>query len=133
MIIPHLHLLLSGAKHEKPNTWDRKWFSIGGIAKIEFYDSSMGAKYYLGDKMAREYNEIIFCKDLTPLMSQKLDIWRWEGHSACFYAYPIGSWSTMLLDKKGLYLIFENIAPRQNRHVFLYTVGLERPQSSWSG
>ncbi len=64
--IPHIHLLLSGAKYQKPNEWERKWFSMAGIAMIELYDSNMGAKYYLGEKFARGDNEVIFSKDLTP-------------------------------------------------------------------
>ena len=62
--IPHIHLLLSGAKYEKPNEWEGKWFSIAGIAMIELYDSNMGAKYYLGEKIARGYSEMKFSKGL---------------------------------------------------------------------
>ena len=64
--IPHLHLLLSGAIYEKPNEWERRWFSVAGIGKIELYDSNMGARYYLGKKLARGDNEIKFSKDLRP-------------------------------------------------------------------
>lgn len=60
----HIHLLLTGTRNEKPNEWERKWFGIAGIGKIQLYDHNMGARYYLGEKLARGDNEIMCSKDL---------------------------------------------------------------------
>ena len=67
----HIHLLLSCAINEYPDKWERKWFEIGDKAIIKRYDSNMGAKYYLGEKLAKGDNEIFFSKGLTaPIESE---------------------------------------------------------------
>lgn len=65
--VPHLHVLISGAKNEKPYIWEQRWYVIGGLAKIEPYDPEQGASYYLGNKMADGKAAAIFSKRLSEM------------------------------------------------------------------
>lgn len=62
---PHLHLFLSGTKNQKPYIWERKWYQLGGFAKIEPYNPTLGANYYLANKIVGEVADIKFSKRLT--------------------------------------------------------------------
>jgi len=64
---PHLHFLLLGSENEKPYIWERRWYVIGGLAKIEPYDPELGASYYLGNKMANGTADVLFSKGLIEI------------------------------------------------------------------
>lgn len=67
--IPHLHLFLAGAGREKPYIWEKRWYAMGGLAKIEPYDPKQGASYYLGSKIASGMVDVIFSRSLLEIFS----------------------------------------------------------------
>ncbi len=67
--IPHLHLLLSGVRQEKPREWQRKWYLTNGLGKIKRYNPQLGASYYIGEKLADKGVEVIFSKGFRRLPS----------------------------------------------------------------
>lgn len=67
LYIPHIHIFLSGAKNEKPYKWEKRWYQIGGIAKIKGYNPEQGASYYLAKKIAGGKVDLKLSKNLQHL------------------------------------------------------------------
>ena len=62
--IPHYHALLKGTKKEKPEKWQSIWYQFGGFAKIEVYNPSLGATYYVAKYLSSDIGDIIFSKHI---------------------------------------------------------------------
>jgi len=63
--VPHFHSLISGvADLRRDEAWSW-WFKKYGIARIEPYDSSQGAGYYLCKYVTKELGDIQFSSNLT--------------------------------------------------------------------
>jgi hypothetical protein len=63
--VPHLHVLLRGVGCEKPHIWQKRWFTIGGQAKVREYDPALGAANYLANKMDRHGVDVLFSRTLA--------------------------------------------------------------------
>ena len=68
---PHLHVFLSGTADEKPYLWEQEWFSTAGIAKIAEYNHSLGASYYLSEKLKDGKADIKFSQELPQRISEE--------------------------------------------------------------
>lgn len=63
--VPHFHALIGGvADLRRDEAWGW-WFQRYGIAKIEPYDRSMGAGFYLCKYVTKELGDIEFSEGLT--------------------------------------------------------------------
>jgi len=63
--VPHFHALLGGVAHLRRDEAWSWWFGKYGIAKIEPYDRSLGAGYYLCKYVVKEFGDIQFSQGLT--------------------------------------------------------------------
>ncbi len=70
--VPHFHALLGGVAHLRRDEAWSWWFTRYGIAKIEPYDRSQGAGYYLCKYVTKELGDIQFSPGLT-LKNEALD------------------------------------------------------------
>jgi hypothetical protein len=65
--VPHFHALIGGvADLRRDQAWDW-WFQRYGLARIEPYDRSLGAGFYLCKYVTKELGDIQFSKGLTGL------------------------------------------------------------------
>lgn len=63
--VPHFHSLISGvANLRRDEVWGW-WFEKYGLARIEPYDRSLGAGFYLCKYVTKELGDIQFSKHLT--------------------------------------------------------------------
>ena len=63
--VPHFHALIGNVEHLRRDeawTW---WFERYGMARIEPYDRSLGAGYYLCKYVTKELGDIEFSPGLT--------------------------------------------------------------------
>ncbi|MFA5399813.1 MAG: hypothetical protein WC359_05190 [Dehalococcoidia bacterium] len=69
----HIHGFLNGVENEKPYIWRRKWEAMAGFSRIQPYDSSRGASYYLADKIVFKEEDIYHSKDLNMIKINTLN------------------------------------------------------------
>ncbi len=63
--VPHFHALITGVAHlRRQEAWEW-WFKRYGIARIEPYDRSLGAGFYLCKYVTKELGDIRFSQDLA--------------------------------------------------------------------
>ena len=63
--VPHFHALLGGVAHLRRDEAWSWWFSRYGIARIEPYDRSLGAGFYLCKYVTKELGDIQFSPGFT--------------------------------------------------------------------
>ncbi len=69
----HFHGFMNGVEDEKPYIWKQKWHSMAGISDIKPYDYTMGASYYLSDKIVYKDSDIRYSQDLNEIKSNTLN------------------------------------------------------------
>lgn len=63
--VPHFHGLIGGVRDLRRDEAWSWWFQRYGIARIEPYDRSLGAGFYLCKYVTKELGDIQFSKGLT--------------------------------------------------------------------
>ena len=63
--VPHFHCLIGGVDHLRRDQAWSWWFTRYGIARIEPYDRSLGAGFYLCKYVTKELGDIQFSPGLT--------------------------------------------------------------------
>ncbi|MBA7554150.1 hypothetical protein ES705_46762 [subsurface metagenome] len=63
--VPHFHALIGGVAHLRRDEAWSWWFQRYGIARIEPYDRSMGAGFYLCKYVTKELGDIQVSQGLT--------------------------------------------------------------------
>jgi hypothetical protein len=63
--VPHFHALIGGVGELRRLTMMDWWFDRYGIARIEPYDRSLGAGFYLCKYVTKELGDIQFSENLT--------------------------------------------------------------------
>lgn len=65
--VPHFHALLGGVKNLRRDEAWSWWFQKYGIARIEPYDRSLGAGYYLCKYVVKELGDIRFSPNIKTI------------------------------------------------------------------